>query len=360
MIFEQLSIINFKNIQGQTLHFAERFNCFTGANGSGKTNSLDAIHFLSTCRSIASMSDSALIRHQSDFFMLEGRYIKGGVAHKVSCGCKKGQSKSLKLNDKEYGRLSNHIGEFPVVLVSPLDTVIINESADERRRYINLFLSQIDREYLSALIGYNTILKERNAMLKSGTRGELLEVMDMQLGRYADIIFGKRTQFIEELLPIAQSYYREISSDKESFELRYRSQLIDSSMEQLLEQSREKDMVMGHTTVGVHRDDIVMSLDGHPIRKYGSQGQQKSFLIALKLAQSELIVKHKGIKPLLLLDDIFDKLDFSRVESLMELVSDSSFGQIFITDSNKIRMDKVLSKIAGEHKLFNVAAGEIL
>lgn len=360
MTLDELSIVDFKNIVGTTITLAEGFNCFSGVNGAGKSNTLDAIHFLSTCRSITGSGDSALIRHDSGFFMVEGRFKKEMVGYKISCGCKRGSGKSLKVNDKEYPKISSHIGEFPVVLVSPLDSVIITDSAEERRRYVNMLLSQIDREYLQALIAYNGVVKERNMLLKNGADGALLDVLDMQLGRYGELISQKRALFCKELEPIAAEYYKLTSGGRESLSLEYRGHIDeDGSLERRLLDNRSRDIALGYTSVGPHRDDIQMSLDGFSARKYGSQGQQKSFIVALKLAQSQLIVKHKGIKPLLLLDDIFDKLDYSRVENLISLVSQSDFGQIFISDSNKVRLDKLLSTIDGQRRLFSVEGGEI-
>ncbi len=360
MILEQLSIIDFKNIELASIELSSGFNCFSGFNGAGKTNTLDAIHYLSTCRSITGVADSALIRHEQPMFMVEGKFVRDSVSSKVVAAAKRGAGKSLKHNGKEYPRLSDHIGQFPLVLVSPTDSAIITDSADIRRRYIDLLLSQIDREYLSALISYNAMLKERNTMLKASKTGELLDIIDMQLGRYGDIVSHKRELFINEIEPVASEFYKEISQDREQLKLGYRSsQNADSTLEQRLSESRAKDLLYGYTTIGPHREDISMILSGHPARKYGSQGQQKSFIVALKLAQSELIVKHRGLRPILLLDDIFDKLDKTRVESLIELVSQSRFGQIFISDSNKVRMDHLLERVGGESKLFGVDDGKI-
>lgn len=362
MHLKQLDIINFKNIESSSISLGNKVNCFTGNNGTGKTNILDAIFYMSLCKSALGVTDGQCVRHGSDFFMLEGSYdISAKGIETIACSYKRGASKVIKRNDKEYGKLIDHVGLFPVVLVSPSDNSLIF-SSDDRRRYINAFLSQIDKEYLVALMKYNSVLMQRNKLLKdiyNNGAQEILDIIDAQLCSYAKVIHSKRRDLINALSPIVEEYYSILSDNRESIDMTYDSDLNQASAEDLLSAGREKDFIMKHTTTGVHRDDISMSISGMPIRKFGSQGQQKSLLIALKLSQFDIITKHKGFKPILLLDDIFDKLDIGRVENLISMVSQDKFGQIFITDSNKIRLDSILSGIKQTYCIFDVVNGII-
>lgn len=362
MILQQLALVNFKNIREAELAFCTKLNCFVGDNGAGKTNLVDAVHYLSMCKSAFNLTDGQSVRHDADFFVLEGRYTVGGSREEIACAFKKGGGKVLKRNGKEYERLSEHIGLLPVVLVSPTDTALIHESGEERRRFLDTLLSQLDREYLHTLIRYNRILAERNKLLKqpSGNAfGEVLEVIDRQLVEAGNRIHAKRKTLIEALAPRVESGYAALSGDRGRVEIAYRSELNDTPFDELLRSAAERDRVMQHTTVGIHRDDIRMKIDGHPLRKYGSQGEQKSFLVALKLAQFEIIERHCGYKPILLLDDVFDKLDPERVGQLIRRVSDDRFGQIFVTDSNKVRLESVLTGLESEFRLFTVTDGTI-
>ena len=363
MYLQKLTLVNFKNISQADLAFSRKLNCFVGGNGAGKTNIIDAIHYLSMCKSAFNLTDGQSVMHGCDFFVAEGQYVLGEDRREnICCGFRRNGGKTLKRNGKEYEKLSEHIGLLPVVLVSPADTSLIHESGDERRRYLNTLLSQLDREYLSSLIRYNHVLAERNRLLKQAIppeAGELLEVLDEQLVRFGNILYEKRKALIEKLTPVAEKYYAVLSDDRETIGLSYKSDLNDMPFRETLRNARERDRVLQHTTTGIHRDDIRMSIGGHALRKYGSQGQQKSFLVALRLAQFEIIFSECGYKPLLLLDDIFDKLDMQRVERLIRLVSDQRFGQIFITDSNKVRLDLILGNIEREYKLFNVENGTI-
>lgn len=360
MILDSISILNFKNLEQCETQFSHGINCFLGGNGAGKTNILDAIHFLSLTKSSLPMTDGQCVRHGSDFFMLRGEYQQREQSGEVVvCSYKQGVGKTLKRNGKEYTRVSEHIGLVPVVLVCPGDTALIQESGEERRRFLNSFLSQIDSLYLSQIMKYNTLLGERNKMLKSNSMAfeEVIQIVDMQLCDTAAVIHAKRGEFIERLAPLVAQYYRVLSGDCEQVNISYQSQLSSDTMENLLHKSAQRDRIMGHTTVGIHRDDMLLRIMDYPIRKYGSQGQQKSMLIALKLAQYDIIKQIRGVRPLLLLDDVFDKLDMNRVEQLIELVSGDNFGQIFITDANKVRMGGVLGKLAVEYRLFNVDSG---
>lgn len=364
MFLERISLLNFKNVEQCDLSFSENINCLLGNNGTGKTNLLDAIYYLSISKSAMNLTDGQCVRHSQDFFMLNGQYTigDGQQREQITCAFKRGGTgKILKRNGKEYERMSEHIGLLPVVMVSPQDTVLINESAEERRRFMNSFLSQIDKTYLGALVRYNHLLVERNKLLKTTSNfADVLSIINMQLSDVATVIYNKRNEFVAKLAPLVSHYYRAISDDREDVEIRYKSDLHTSPLEALLEQSEPKDRVMGHTTVGIHRDDLVMSILDYPIRKYGSQGQQKCILIALKLAQFDIIKQVSDIRAILLLDDVFDKLDFMRVERLIEIVSGNHFGQIFLTDSNKIRIENIIAKIATQHKIFTVDAGVFL
>ena len=283
----------------------------------------------------------------------------------IICRCAKVRLafQTLSAYGKEYDKLSDHIGLLPIVMIAPSDTALINESGEERRRYLNSLISQLDRDYLATLIKYNRILAERNKLLKNQTVSnfnEMLEVFDMQLSMLGDSLHKRRQTLIEELAPLVAEAYTKLSGDREQVELSYRSELNDTPMEELLNQSRQKDLINQFTTCGVHRDDIRMSIGGYPLRKYGSQGQQKSFLVALKLAQYDLVMTHSNRQPILLLDDIFDKLDMQRVEQLIGMVSQERFGQIFITDCNKVRLVGILQSNRCDYTLFNVADGSIL
>jgi DNA replication and repair protein RecF len=360
MYLKKLSLINFKNIREENLEFRPGINCFVGDNGAGKTNVIDAVYFLSMCKSSLAMTDGQSMRHGSDFFLLDGQYLTdGGRSESVVCAFARKGGKTLKRNGKEYERLSDHVGLIPVVIVSPADTMLISDAADERRRYLNGFISQLDRAYLQALVRYNAVLGERNRLLKISRDEQMLCIYDRQLVEQGGIIHRKRSEIAALLEPEVARYYRHLSSDREQVTLEYRSELNDTPFEELLLKSREKDFVNGFTTAGIHRDDLVLRIGGYPLRKYGSQGQQKSFLIALKLAQYALVAQAKGEKPILLLDDLFDKLDAGRVEQLIRLVSEDSFGQIMITDCNPTRLRTILDKAGGEYALFTVGNGAV-
>lgn len=360
MYLKKLSLINFKNIREENLEFRPGINCFVGDNGAGKTNVIDAVYFLSMCKSSLAMTDGQNMRHGSDFFLLDGQYLTDeGRSESVVCAFARKGGKTLKRNGKEYERLSDHVGLIPVVIVSPADTMLISDAADERRRYLNGFISQLDRAYLQALVRYNAVLGERNRLLKISRDEQMLCIYDRQLVEQGGIIHRKRSEIAALLEPEVARYYRHLSSDREQVTLEYRSELNDTPFEELLLKSREKDFVNGFTTAGIHRDDLVLHIGGYPLRKYGSQGQQKSFLIALKLAQYALVAQAKGEKPILLLDDLFDKLDAGRVEQLIRLVSEDSFGQIMITDCNPTRLRTILDKAGGEYALFTVGNGAV-
>lgn len=360
MYLKKLVLINFKNIAQAEITLSERLNCFVGDNGAGKTNVLDAVYYLSMSKSALTMTDGQSVRHGEDFFVVEGTYAgDSGLSDTVNCSFLRRSGKVLKLNGKEYDRMADHVGRFPVVMVSPQDSVLITDAAEERRRYLNAFLSQLDRDYLASLMRYNAVLAERNRFLKSSSDEQMLQIYDMQLADHAARIYERRRDIIDRMRPLVAEFYRQLSGDREQVEIEYRSELASASMGELLLASRERDIVNGFTTSGVHRDDMSLRIGGYPLRKYGSQGQQKSFLMSLKLAQYRILTEVCGERPLLLLDDLFDKLDTSRVENLLTLVAGDGFGQIFITDCNRSRLETILSRAGEKYALFTVEGGDI-
>ena len=364
MHLETLSLLDFKNIAEVRLKLGPRMNCFVGDNGTGKTNLLDAVYYLSMCKSAFNLTDSQSARHDADTFMVNGTYRNAaGRTENVLCAYRRSdRTKKVSRNNKEYEKLSDHIGLIPIVLISPLDTVLINESGDERRRYLNSFISQFDREYLASTMRYNQLLGERNRLLKDQSmRGfdDMLDVFDIQLAETGTAVHEKRRALIEELAPVVARYYEILSSDREQVELSYKSELNDGNFADLLRRNAQKDRINQFTTGGVHRDDLRMAIGGYPLRKYGSQGQQKSFLIALKLAQYDVLAARQEQKPILLLDDVFDKLDTERVSQLISLVGQEKFGQIFITDCNRDRLHSVLKGSGYDYALFEVRDGVI-
>lgn len=364
MWLKNITLLNFKNYCDADLQFSDTVNVFTGNNGSGKTNMLDAIHYLCLCKSYFNPIDGQQIKTGSDLFMIQGDFDRNERNDKITCGVKRNQKKQFKRNKKEYGKLADHIGLFPVVMVSPYDVNLIMEGSEERRKFIDNVISQTDSHYLDQLITYNRILLNRNAFLKqiAITRKydpTLLEILDEQLVIAGNKIFAIRKAFMDEFIPLFNEYYLYLTENKEVVSLNYQSQLIDFPFETLLKKSVEKDRVLERTTTGIHKDELAFEISEMPLKKFGSQGQQKSFLIALKLAQYAYLAKNKGFKPLLLLDDIFDKLDDHRVQKLMQMVSHKDFGQIFITDTGKERVKSVFEKIQVDVTLFEVKEGQI-
>ena len=327
----------------------------------GKTNLLDAIYYLSFCKSYSHIADSQIIRHDEDFFMLQGYYDNNGNEEEVYCGMKKRQKKQFKRNKKEYSRFSDHIGFLPLVMVSPADSELIAGGSDERRRFMDVVISQYDKEYLDALIRYNKALTQRNTLLKSElpVEEELFLVWEETMAQAGEVVFKKREAFIKEFIPIFQSFYSFISQDKEQVGLSYDSHAREASLLEVLKQSRERDKIMGFSLRGIHKDELNMLLGEFPIKKEGSQGQNKTYLVALKLAQFDFLKRTGRTVPLLLLDDIFDKLDASRVEQIVKLVAGDNFGQIFITDTNREHLDRILYKVGSDYKMFFVEKGII-
>ncbi|MBN2214756.1 MAG: DNA replication/repair protein RecF [Bacteroidales bacterium] len=363
MYLKKLGLVNFKNYSNAELEFCPKINCFVGGNGVGKTNLLDAIHYLSLCKSYFNYSDAESILYGAGFAVIQGEFNLKNKTEEIYCALQQDKRKVFKRNKKEYSRLSDHIGLLPLVMISPMDSVLILDGGEERRKFINNVIVQYDRQYLEMIIRINRLIAQRNKLLKDiadkGTGHETLDVYDFQLAEAGEIVFQKRREFAERLVPVFQDYYDFISGRSEKVELLYQSQLADGDYHQHLIENRGKDLFMGYTTSGPHKDDLVLNLFGHNIRKAGSQGQQKTFLVALKFAQFEFIREVSGKLPVLLLDDVFDKFDENRVKQIINLVSEQKFGQIFITHTNTARMKAVLENINVEHRLFHVSDGKI-
>ncbi len=360
MRIERLDIINFKNIEEASLEFSGGVNCLLGMNGMGKSNLLEAIHFLCLARPMQSLPESALPRHGSEMMMVKGSFMMDtGVAENVSCGIVKGKGKTLKCNGKEYQRISEHIGRFPVVTVTPADHSIVVGAAEERRKLMDMVISQADKTYLSHLIRYNRSLDSRNRMLRAGVKDKLLyESVETAMEESANVIHSTRSSWVKEIQPVFRARYSEISGDAEKASIKYSSILNEESLREILDRTRAKDQILGYTSKGVHRDDLLTGLGDYSMRRLGSQGQVKTFTIALRLAIYSYLRKVSGLTPILLLDDIFDKLDSSRVGRIMEMVSGGEgFGQIFITDTNREHLDEILGAIKGESRLFAVKEG---
>lgn len=372
MILNRLSIINYKNIQEATLTLSPKMNCFIGPNGTGKTNLLDAVYYLSFCRSAYTSVDSLVIRHDQDFFVVEGDYTddRGMLGDdqdelrklSIYCGMKRGTKKHFKCNKKEYKRLSQHIGLIPLIFVSPADTYLVDGGGEERRRLMDMVISQYDNLYLDALNRYNKALQQRNTLLKMEEEPdlELMRIWEEQMAAEGEVIYQKRSAFVQELIPVFQQIYQQISDDRESVSLRYVSHGQRGPLLEVIQRDRMKDRAVGYSLHGVHRDDLEMLLGDYPMRREGSQGQLKTFVIAMKLAQFSFLKRTcSRTTPLLLLDDIFDKLDAHRVERIVSLVASEEYGQIFITDTNREHLDKILQANSFDYQLFSVHDGEV-
>lgn len=358
-VLEKIVISDFRNIELQELEFSPNVNCISGNNGEGKTNLIDSIYYMSMTKSAFASSDKYILRHGSEEFALAGTYaMENGTRSRFSMKMTSKGEKKVKRDDKPYQKISEHIGLLPVVMVSPADVSMVSESGEERRRFVNAVLSQMSREYMSNMQQYNRLLLQRNKMLKDMVPDRsLLEVVDMRLSAIAEPIHKARKQFVQDLKPIVAEYYKALSGDSEQVDIFYETELDNAPLEQLLAQSYEKDRIMKHTTEGIHRDDFIFTMNGQPIRRYGSQGQQKSFLVSLKFAQYEIMKRNYGFAPILLLDDVFDKLDMGRISNLLQMVASKDFGQIFITDSNKVRMAGIVDKLTRDRAYFETVAG---
>ncbi len=362
MVLKEISILNYKNIREATLRFSDKLNCFVGLNGQGKTNLLDAIYYLSFTKSAYNAIDSQNITHNEDMAMIQGKYVFDNSPTEeetISCGIKRGVKKQFRRGKKDYKRLIEHIGLIPLVMVSPQDSELISEGSDERRRFMDGVISQYDKCYLEHLMHYNALLKQRNALLKQyedhpqQAPSELFEVIELQMVEHAMYIYEKRTDFIRRFVPAFQDMYTAISGDSEQVSLLYVSQLQERDLQEAFARTRPRDLAVGWTTQGIHKDELDMRLGEYPLKRVGSQGQQKSYLLAMKLGQAIFLGK-----PILLLDDIFDKLDAKRVERIIRLVSSEQFGQIFITDTDRQHLITMLDKKPNIATTFQVADGQ--
>lgn len=359
MILKSLSLLNYKNFESQSFTFNNKINCFVGNNGVGKTNVLDAIYHLSFGKSYFNPIASQNIRHDEAFFVINGDYEKEDNSEKIVVSLKKGQKKIIKRNSKAYERFSDHIGFLPLVIISPADRDLITEGSTTRRKFIDSVISQSDKLYLDNLINYNKILIQRNSLLKyfalnNTFNKDTLDVYNKQLDTYGSIIFNKRQAFLEAFIPIFKERYKIISKGNENVKLSYSSHLTEDNLESLLKKSINKDKALQYTSVGIHKDDLIFEIEGHPIKKFGSQGQQKSYLIALKLAQFDFIKAQSGVNPILLLDDIFDKLDEQRVSQIIKLVDDENFGQLFISDTHAERTEQAVKQVHQSYEIFKL------
>ena len=358
-ILEKAVISDFRNITLQELEFSPNINCISGNNGEGKTNLLDAIYYLSMTKSAFVSSDRFNFRHGCEEFSLSGTYrMENGLSSRFAMKVSSKGEKKLKKDDKPYAKVSEHVGVLPVVMVSPADISLVSESGEERRRFVNSVLSQMDRGYMTYLQQYNRLLLQRNRMLKENDMDfSLLEVIDMRLSSLAEPVYRARKAFVEKLGPVVSRYYSDLSGDSEQVTIEYDSELSRASLDMILSSSLEKDRMMKYTTAGIQRDDFIFKMNGWPIRRCGSQGQQKSFLVSLKFAQYEVMRNSYGFAPILLLDDVFDKLDMNRIGNLLQMVASNDFGQIFITDSNKVRMSGIVDRLTNDRVYFDTNAG---
>ena len=358
-VLEKIVISDFRNIQLQELEFSPNVNCISGNNGEGKTNLLDAIYYMSMTKSAFASSDKFNFRHGTDEFSIAGTYrMENGLSSRFALKMTGKGEKKVKRDDKMYSKVSEHVGILPIVMVSPADISMVSESGEERRRFVNAVLSQMDREYMSALQQYNRLLLQRNRMLKEmEVDRPLLEVIDMRMSALAEPIYNARKSFVEQLKPIVSEYYKTLSGGNEQVDIEYDSELSKGDLEQIFAASFDRDRALKYTSAGIQRDDFIFTMNGHPIRRFGSQGQQKSFLVSLKFAQYEIMKKNYGFAPMLLLDDVFDKLDMARISNLLQMVASNDFGQIFITDSNKVRMSGIVDRLTQDRAYFETVSG---
>ncbi|UWX56009.1 DNA replication and repair protein RecF [Maribacter litopenaei] len=359
MYLKTLSLLNYKNFESGNFDFDSKINCFVGDNGVGKTNILDSIYHLSFGKSYFNPVSSQNIKHDADFFVIEGYFQKEDKEEKIVCSLKRGNKKIIKRNGKPYEKFADHIGVLPLVIISPADRDLIVEGSDIRRKFMDGVISQSDKEYLQYLINYNKVLSQRNALLKYFAANHTfdkatLSVYNDQLEKYGTEIFKKRVTFLEDFIPIFKEQYKAITNNTEDVNLTYDSKLLSEGLGSLLQDHLEKDRALQYTSVGIHKDDLSFTIREYPIKKFGSQGQQKSFLIALKFAQFYFMRKLSRTNPILLLDDIFDKLDENRVSHIISLVNMENFGQIFVSDTHAERTEAVVKKIHQTYKIFKL------
>jgi len=361
---EKLSIVNFKNYESAELELNNGVNCFVGDNASGKTNLLDAVHYLSLCKSYFNPIDSQNILHEAPFFVIQGKFMNSDHVENIHCGIKRNQRKQFKRNNKLYEKLADHIGLIPIVMISPSDLDLIIDGSEIRRKFLDGIISQFNREYLANMVDYNRVISQRNALLKQFAQTnsfdkESLEVWDEKLCMLAKKIYHVRKEFIGDFIPIFQKHYENLVDGKEAVNLVYQSQLNEGAIEDLLKEGLHKDKILQRSTVGVHKDDLIFKIEEYPLKKFGSQGQQKSYVIAMKLAQFEFIKDKTSRVPLLLLDDIYDRLDNARVGKLMEMIASNSFGQLFITDTNSNRLSELFETLKVPVKVYEIQNGEV-
>lgn len=359
MFLKRISLLNYKNFSEVTFELDSKINCFVGKNGIGKTNILDAIYHLANGKSYFNPLAVQNIKHNEEFFVVDGEFEKNERTEQILCSLKKGQKKILKRNGKIYEKFSDHIGFIPLVIISPADSDLIVEGSETRRKFIDNVISQLDNYYLQQLIQYQKIISQRNALLKYFAlnhvfENDTLSIYNEQLNKLGHSIFEKRKQFLNDFIPIFNQYHQEITNSAETVQLVYQSDLFENDTLTLLQQNLPKDRALQYTSVGVHKDDLSFEIDNHPIKKFGSQGQQKSFLIALKLAQFDFVKKQSGEKPILLFDDIFDKLDEFRVSKIVEMVNNDEFGQLFISDTHPERTENIVKTTHQTYKIFNL------
>ena len=356
---KKISIINYKNIVDKEYNLDPKINCFVGNNGVGKTNILDSIYHLALGKSYFNLRNDQLINKNEDFMVIDGLFNLNGKKENIICSIKRGDKKNLKRNGKTYKKFSNHIGLIPVVLISPYDNDLINEGSSERRKFIDSIISQNNKEYLINLIAYSRVIQNRNSLLKQYNKSvdfdlDTIKIYDDQIIKLSEPIFMARKNFFNDFKDLVIEKYDQISENQEKISIEYKSDLFDSEIKNLIENSFQKDIILQYTSSGIHKDDFIFNLDGSRIKKFGSQGQQKSFLIALKLAQFEYLKNKTGNSPILLLDDIFDKLDLIRVKRIVEIVNSTNFGQLFLSDTDRERIEKVLSSLNLSSKIFDV------
>ena len=356
---KKISIINYKNIVDKEYNLDPKINCFVGNNGVGKTNILDSIYHLALGKSYFNLRNDQLINKNEDFMVIDGLFNLNGKKENIICSIKRGDKKNLKRNGKTYKKFSNHIGLIPVVLISPYDNDLINEGSSERRKFIDSIISQNNKEYLINLIAYSRVIQNRNSLLKQYNKSvdfdlDTIKIYDDQIIKLSEPIFMARKNFFNDFKDLVIEKYDQISENQEKISIEYKSDLFDSEIKNLIENSFQKDVILQYTSSGIHKDDFIFNLDGSRIKKFGSQGQQKSFLIALKLAQFEYLKNKTGNSPILLLDDIFDKLDLIRVKRIVEIVNSTNFGQLFLSDTDRERIEKVLSSLNLSSKIFDV------
>lgn len=359
MFLKHISLLNYKNFSEATFELDAKINCFVGKNGIGKTNLLDAVYHLATGKSYFNPLSIQNIKHGAEFFVIDGTFEKNGRTEQILCSIKKGQKKVLKRNGKVYEKLSDHIGHIPLVIISPADRDLIIEGSDTRRKFMDSVICQLDHSYLQQLIHYQKIISQRNALLKYFALNHVFEkdtlsIYDEQLNGLGQPIFEKRKQFLADFIPIFNDYHQKITESAETVQLVYQSDLFDKDLLTLLGENLSKDRALQYTTVGVHKDDLSFEIEHYPIKKFGSQGQQKSFLIALKLAQFDFVKQQSGQKPILLFDDIFDKLDEFRVAKIIAMVNNESFGQLFISDTHPERTENIVKTTHQTYKIFTL------